>query len=224
MVRAEIFDMIDVALRKVRKTTIPFGGVQLILVGDLLQLPPVVEHKEEKIFREQWKSPYFFDAHSYPDLHVQTIELTKIWRQSDPNFIKLLDQIREGNVTDELLSQLNKCVAAPSSIGNDWTTLTALRKTADKINTEQIHNLNTKLFESIAKITGDVEQNENNFPGSYILLYKRNARVMAVKNDPEGRFVNGSFGIIQNATDKIITVKFDNGNVARLERSLFRRF
>ena len=218
MLRAEIFDMIDIALRKVRKTTIPFGGVQLVLVGDLLQLPPVVEDEEEKIFREQWKSPYFFDAHSYPDLHVQTIELTKIWRQSDPNFINLLDQIREGKVTNELLSQLNKCVAAPSSIGNDWTTLTARRKTADEINTKQIHNLNTKLFQSTAKITGDVDQNENNFPGSYILLYKRNARVMAVKNDPEERFVNGSFGIIQDATDKIITVKFDNGNVVRLEK------
>lgn len=103
MLRAEIFDMIDIALRKVRKTTIPFGGVQLVLVGDLLQLPPVVEDEEEKIFREQWKSPYFFDAHSYPDLHVQTIELTKIWRQSDPNFINLLDQIREGKVTKKLI-------------------------------------------------------------------------------------------------------------------------
>ena len=111
MVRADLFDMIDTALRRIRQNDAPFGGVQLVLVGDLLQLPPVVPNEDMQLFTgHPWTSPYFFSSNCYPLLDLYSIELTTIWRQKDDKFIELLNQVREGEISHDLLSQLNTCV------------------------------------------------------------------------------------------------------------------
>lgn len=110
MVRADLFDMVDVALRRIRKNETPFGGVQLVLVGDLLQLPPVVTTHEKSLFSSRWETPYFFSAHCYKELSLTNITLTTVWRQTDDDFIEVLNQVREGSVGEAALEVLNKRV------------------------------------------------------------------------------------------------------------------
>ena len=104
MVRADLFDMIDIALRRIRQSDELFGGVQLVLVGDLLQLPPVVTNHEAELFSSLWDTPYFFSAHCFGDLALTNINLTTVWRQTDEEFIEVLNQVREGSVGDSALS------------------------------------------------------------------------------------------------------------------------
>ncbi|WP_315184516.1 AAA family ATPase [Corynebacterium durum] len=215
MVRADLFDMIDTALRRIRQNDAPFGGVQLVLVGDLLQLPPVVPNEDMQLFTgHPWTSPYFFSSNCYPLLDLYSIELTTIWRQKDDKFIELLNQVREGEISNDLLSQLNTCVDEKYPEENGWVILTPYRKKAHKINQEKLDNIPGNILYSVAEFKGEAA--EKDFPGSVELLYKPGARVMSIINDPGNLFVNGSFGTITNATQDAITVKFDHGPTAEI--------
>ncbi|MFH0412474.1 AAA family ATPase [Corynebacterium sp. L4756] len=220
MVRADLFDMMNLALQRLRKNNRPFGGVQLVLVGDLLQLPPVVTEQESKIFTENWDSPYFFSAHCYDQVALNSINLTTVWRQSDEEFIEILNQVREGSLSDAALSRLNQQVDSDFEAPNDWVTLASRRKGVDKINHARLAALDTTKFLSVAERFGEADT--NSFSASEELHYAVGARVMTVINDPMNRFVNGSFGTITKATNDTITVNLDHsGETVELEKHVW---
>lgn len=210
MVRADLFDMMNIALQQARSNQKPFGGVQLILVGDLLQLPPVVEDSEREIFSTHWKSPFFFSAHCFSSLHLQNINLTHVWRQSDSEFIEILNQVREGSVGQAALDVLNERVDPMFHAPDDWVTLASHKRTVAKINGEHLQALPSKMLVAMAQHSGNTEG--ASFTGVEELHYAVGARVMTVTNDPAGRFVNGSFGIITEASTDKITVRLDHSD------------
>lgn len=210
MVRADLFDMMNLALQRLRKDTRPFGGVQLVLVGDLLQLPPVVTDDESRLFTEHWDSPYFFSAHCYDEVALSNINLTTVWRQSDEEFIEILNQVREGSVSCAALDRLNEQVDEDFQAPDDWVTVSSRRKGVDKINRERLEALESEKFLSVAVRSGDTDR--TSFSGSEELHYAVGARVMTVINDPLERFVNGSFGMILKASEDTITVQLDHND------------
>lgn len=215
MVRADLFDMMNLALQRIRKNSKPFGGVQLVLVGDLLQLPPVVTERETEFFNGHWDSPYFFSAHCYDDVALSSINLTTVWRQTDEEFIEILNQVREGSLSGAALDRLNQQVDPTFQVPDDWVTLASHRRTVDQINHERIEALGAEKFISHAEHHGDSDK--SSFSGSEELHYAVGARVMTIINDQLGRFVNGSFGTIVAATRDKITVRLDhNGEYAEL--------
>lgn len=208
MVRADLFDMMNLALQRIRKNPQPFGGVQLVLVGDLLQLPPVVTEREAELFNGHWDSPYFFSAHCYDEVALTSINLTTVWRQTDEEFIEVLNQVREGSLSDAALDRLNQQVDPDFQVPDDWVTLASHRRTVEQINHDRIESLNTKKYFSAAEYQG--EQDKNSFSGAEELHYAVGARVMTIVNDSLGAFVNGSFGTITAASDEKITVSLDH--------------
>ncbi|OFN34253.1 AAA family ATPase [Corynebacterium sp. HMSC072A04] len=215
MVRADLFDMMDQALRRIRRNGKPFGGVQLVLVGDLLQLPPVVTPNEAELFNSVWETPYFFSAQVYTQLDLEEVNLTQVWRQADPTFIDLLNEVREGSVGEESLEILNRLVVPDFDAPDDWVTLTSRKSTVARINRQKLANLPAAKFVSVAEGTGELPA--NSFSGEDELHYAEGARVMTVINDPKGRFVNGSFGQIVRATEHEIDVRIDaTGEVVTL--------
>lgn len=220
MVRADLFDTMDRALRKVRRTHLPFGGIQLIAVGDLLQLPPVVTAEEASLFHQHWSSPYFFSAHCYPEVKLSEINLTTLWRQSDDTFINILNEVREGTLGDESMRILNSCVDPTFIPPNDWVTLTARNNTAAKLNHEKLTSLGQPIFTSSAIMTGNATAAD--FNGSTELHYAVGARVMTTINDPSGRFVNGSFATVVTAgKDSVGLVIDDSGEHVTVARHLW---
>ena len=208
MVRADLFDMVDLALRQVRRNDKPFGGVQLVLVGDLLQLPPVVTNHEAELFSSMWDTPYFFSAHCFKDLALKNINLTTVWRQTDDDFIEVLNQVREGSVGDPALAVLNDRVDPDFRAPNDWVTLASHRRTVEKINHDRLAELDSPRFLSTAVHGGQTDS--NSFSGSEELHYAVGARVMTIINHPGDLFVNGSFGTVVEASADTITVKLDH--------------
>lgn len=208
MVRADLFDMVDLALRRVRRSNKLFGGVQLVLVGDLLQLPPVVTTHEAELFSSMWDTPYFFSAHCFKDLALTNINLSTVWRQTDDEFIEVLNQVREGSVGDPALAILNNRVDPDFRAPNDWVTLASHRRTVEKINQERLDQLDSPKFLSTAEHEGQTDN--NSFSGSEELHYAVGARVMTIINHPGDLFVNGSFGTVVEASADTITVKLDH--------------
>lgn len=208
MVRADLFDMMDRALRRIRGSGAPFGGVQLVLVGDLLQLPPVVEDAEREAFTEIWATPYFFSSHVYRDLQLTEVSLTVVWRQTDSTFVDVLNEVREGAVGPGTLEVLNSRVEPGFVPPPDWVTLASRRKTVADINARMLERLPGPLLTSVATRTGDTAS--INFGADDEFRYAVGARVMTVVNDPLGRYVNGSFGEITAASRESVTVRLDH--------------
>ncbi len=141
MVRADLLDSIDIFLRKYGKTRKrPFGGIRIIFIGDLYQLPPVVRSKEKEIFKEYYKSPYFFDAKVFQDLQIDYVELQKVYRQSDDRFLDILNAIRNKTITEEQLAILNSKVMPDFALpeGDFYIYLTTTNRLADTINKKNL--------------------------------------------------------------------------------------
>ena len=220
MVRADLFDMMDIALRRAREVNLPFGGIQLILVGDLLQLPPVVTDTEREIFRTRWETPFFFSADVYQRLKLQEITLTTVWRQSNEDFIEILNEVREGSIGEGARELLNSRVEPDFVPPKDWVTLASFNRRVAKINADHLAELPGKEFVSHAQYRNSADS--NSFNGADELRYKVGARVMTVINDPGRAFVNGSFGEIVEATEEIITVRIDaTGLHVKLKKHLW---
>lgn len=208
MVRADLFDMMDRALRRIRGNDVPFGGVQLVLVGDLLQLPPVVEDAEREAFTRIWSTPYFFSSHVYRELQLTDVTLTVVWRQADSTFVDVLNEVREGAVGPGALEVLNSRVEPGFVPPPDWVTLASRRKTVAEINGRMLERLPGPVFTSVATRIGDTAS--INFGADDEFRYAVGARVMTVVNDPLGRYVNGSFGEITAASRDAVTVRLDH--------------
>ena len=197
MVRVDMFENIDIFLRINREIDRPFGGVRVILFGDLFQLPPVIAGEFEKRYiYERYKTPYFFSSRAYKSVMygMETIELRTVYRQSERLFINLLDRIRSKSFEWEDLEDLNARVIDIEDIQHGSITLTTRNDTAQQINRERLNDLESKSIAFPAIIRGQFDQRV--YPTDSMLNLKKGAQVMTLKNDSQRRFVNGSIGHI----------------------------
>jgi len=219
MVRADVMDAIDMSLRLHRKSVEPFGGVQMILFGDLFQLPPVVSSQEEKeYFRTVYPNPYFFSAHVFQSkATMEKIELTKVYRQNERNFIRLLDAIRTMQFDHDDLESLNERYLPDSPIEEPYLTLCSVNALANQINALRLSGIDQPSVFFDAEVRGDF--NPKLYPTDYRLELRLHAQVILVRNDPEKRFVNGSLAKIVNLDHEGIVVEFqlENGKTQLLD-------
>jgi hypothetical protein len=225
MVRADIIDFIDKVLRIYsRNMSQPFGGKQLMMVGDVYQLEPVVRDEDRQLLQPFYPSSFFFDAHVFREKQVVSIELRKVYRQSDPVFIGILDNIRTSQATDRDLMLLNARVTAASQYPSPNTqhplsiTLSTTRDTVDYINTQHLEELPGDLVVYNGAVNGDFP--ESMMPTPIQLELKVGAQVIFIKNDMDHRWVNGTLGIIIGLDEdgSRIYIKKESGEEVDVER------
>lgn len=211
MVRADVLDAVDTILRYFRKKAhLPFGGVQVLFIGDLFQLPPVVPDADWTILRNYYKSPFFFDAHVMQAFPPVYLELDTIYRQRDPVFIEALNRIRNNELGTADLAFLNERYSPgfKPETNDGYITLTTHNYKADKINAAELANLTADLHRFEGIVEG--EFSERSFPTDKLLLLKKGAQVMFVKNDMERvrRYYNGKIGLVKRIEAGKIVVAF----------------
>lgn len=190
MLRADVLDMMDFALRHIRRNTQPFGGVQMLFIGDLHQLPPVV--RDENLLKLYYDTPFFFSAKGLADMDLVTIELTKVYRQKDETFLSILNEIREGKLSDAHHQLLNaRYVEDFEPKDETYVYLTSHNRMADSINQKRLKELKGKSYQYKAEVKDDFR--ENQYPNEEILELKVGAQVMFIRNDASGerRYYNG---------------------------------
>lgn len=224
MVRSDLLDAIDSVLRQYRKRhDLPFGGVQLLMIGDLQQLAPVVTAQEEQLLKEHYDTPFFFSSNALKQVGYLTVELKKVYRQQDEQFISLLNQIRENRASDATLQALNQRFIPnfePPKNSN-FIRLTTHNAPAQYINEQQLAALPSRAF----SYTAEVEDNfpESSYPADFMLTLKPGAQVMFIKNDPQHHFYNGMIGEVigvkpDEEGDKIIVRSKDSDEEFELEK------
>ena len=208
MVRADLLDAVDSVLRRHRRNKQPFGGVQLLLIGDLHQLSPVARQNEWNLLQQHYESVYFFSSKALGLTKLLTIELKHIYRQSDPNFIKLLNRVRDNRLDESSMAGLNQRYVENFTPDEDqgYITLSTHNRSADSINHVKLGDLPKKEHHFKAEISGDFP--EHIYPTPAILLLKEGAQVMFVRNDPssEKAYYNGKIGKITKISSKEISV------------------
>ncbi len=208
MVRADMLDAVDEAMRGFRHNESPFGGVQLLMIGDLHQLPPVVKPEDWETLGRYYDTPYFFGSRALQRTNYVSIELKHIYRQSDAEFIALLNRVRDNCLDEETLKKINSRYVPnfrpPSK--EAYITLTATNAVAFEINTKNLAQIPSSPCESRARISGDFPP--NSYPTEEKLVFKKDAQVMFIKNDlqPEKRYFNGKIGRIVRISDETICV------------------
>ncbi len=218
MLRADVLDAIDFMLQTIRKNKVPFGGVQVLFIGDLLQLPPVVKNDEWEILKMYYEGMFFFQSKVISQNPLLYIELEKIYRQSDKHFISILNNLRDNKLNQKDIQFLQQYVKPNFKPENDFITLTTHNAKADAINDEKISKLKTKEFTYEAIIVGDFP--ENMYPIEKQIHLKEGARVMFIKNDlsPEKLFFNGKMGTIASLSENEIEIQLDGGKMINVER------
>ncbi len=210
MVRADLLDAIDYALRRIRKIDQPFGNIQLLVIGDLFQLAPVVNQSVWNILQRYYSSPYFFDSISWKSSQPITIELTIIYRQSHQEFIDILNRMRYGTTTPADIERLNRNYQANFNPGKEkYITLTTHNHKANRINTDKMAELPEKPITYKAEIQDQF--NENAYPADAALTLKPGAQVMFIRNDPEGRYYNGKIAEVVSVSKDDLKIRFENG-------------
>ncbi len=240
MVRADIIDFIDLLLRTYSgNNREPFGGKQLLLVGDVFQLEPVVTPDMRDILRQYYTNTFFFSARAFEHTRLIPIELRKIYRQTEGEFIEILDRIRTATATHLDIERLNsRCIPAPATKATtaDITasnapaadsdipdgssnapvmTLASRRDMVDHINESRLNAIDRPLFKFTGTVTGDFP--ENSLPTDIELSLKEGAQVVFIKNSPDKLWVNGSIGTIETLTADRIEVKLENGDIHVIE-------
>ena len=199
MVRADLLDCIDYVLRHSReKLTEPFWGIQMVFIGDLYQLPPVVNKEEQRIFRTYYDTPYFFSAKVFDNFKLQIIELTKIYRQKDLKYIELLNSIRSNSINTKQLEQINQRYIVNFKPNNKelYIYLAATNAQVITINETELNKINGKKYKFHAKLEGDF--GKEYYPTATLLEIKVGAQIMMLNNDSKQGWVNGDLGKIIN--------------------------
>jgi len=200
MVRADLLDAVDGVLRHLRRNDQPFGGVQLLMIGDLEQLAPVAKDDEWSLLSNYYESPFFFDSQALKSTSYVCVELKKVYRQSDETFINMLNRIRENRIDHAFLQELNKRYQPGFNPDNEdgYIILTTHNAQAQRINGEKMSKINDKSYVYTATVKGNFP--EYSFPTDAELELKKGAQVMFVKNDPspDKRYYNGKIAVITN--------------------------
>ncbi len=224
MVRADLFDFLDLFLRLVRGNERPFGGVRLICFGDLYQLPPVVKGDEREAFEEEYETPFFFSSQVFDRLQrdrrvpLEYIQLQKIYRQTDERFISLLQEIRTQSITPERLALLNERVlddGRVDDLAGDFVVLTATKARAEAINNYHLECLPGRVRAYLANQDGKFPDSSR--PTLERLRLKKGARVMLLNNHPKGAWVNGTMGEIEAMYRDFVLVKLDGGETVKVD-------
>jgi hypothetical protein len=223
MLRADVLDAMDAHLRAARKSVRPFAGVQMLLVGDFYQLPPVVRGDEGQLLADAgYASPFAFSAHCLRAADVAQFELTHVHRQTEAEFIAILQAIREGEGLREALAALNgACFEAPP-LSVRPVLLTATNAIADRYNEAGLAKLTgaPRQFEGAFK--GELPKHgvtQDRLPAPMALTLKPGARVIFTLNDPEGRWVNGTLGVVTGLEAEVVRVAIDHGETVDVERA-----
>ena len=224
MVRADIIDFIDKVLRiYCRNHREPFGGKQLLLVGDTFQLEPVIKDDERQLLQPFYTSLYFFNARVWQEMPLVSIELKKVYRQKDTEFIGILDRIRTNTFSSIDLEQLNRRVGAQLDTSNSSLaiTLATRRDTVDYINSKQLDALEGDSVTFLGNIKGEFPL--SSLPTPMELEVKTGAQVIFIKNDKDKRWINGTLGRITDISieDGVICVETEDCNVYPVERELW---
>ncbi|MFA5103604.1 MAG: AAA family ATPase [Candidatus Margulisiibacteriota bacterium] len=223
MVRSDLLDCVDKFLRlNGPDSKRPFGGIQMIFIGDLYQLPPVVTSREDPVFKGHYKSQYFFDSKVFEGLPMEFLELEKIYRQTDEAFIFLLNSIRNNTVTDTQIDALNKRTGEKPSKSGYSICLTTTNKMALEINESELDKLDGLPVDFEAEVDGDVEQKQ--MPTEMHLKLKSGAQIMLLNNDKSGRWVNGTIGRIVSIGNEKIIVELENGSIAEVSQNTWDIF
>ena len=223
MVRADLLDQIDAVLRLHKDRHRPFGGVQLLMIGDLSQLAPVVKENEWALLREYYSTPYFFGSLALQQTQHVTIELSHVYRQTDRTFINILNEVRENRLTPASLALLNSRVKT-SSIGElegAYIRLTTHNAIANRYNEERMDALKGIRFTFKAKVIGTFP--ESSYPAEEDLILKEGCQVMFLKNDSQGsRYYNGKLGIVTSVDASKICVRgIEDDNIVEVEPEIW---
>ena len=214
MLRADILDGIDLVMRKAQDSREPFGGCRVLLVGDFYQLPPVIPQREHAVLAQLgYSGPYAYNSNvleNYPPVHF---ELNKVYRQRDADFVNLLSDLRVARNVEETVMAINDMCVGPHRDGHMPVLLTSTNAIAERYNRSGLQELDSKPVEYESKTKGNFSANRLPVPAQ--LALKKGARVMAVRNDPKKRWVNGSLGTIMSLSAEEVFVRFDSDPAIR---------
>lgn len=218
MVRADLMDHIDVELRRIRRNSKPFGGVQLLMIGDLQQLPPIAHGGEDELLRQYYKTLYFFSSAALKSMKYSCIELKNVYRQTDRHFIDILNHARNCTLTSQDISDLNaRYIPGFSPKPEDgYIRLMTHNRQVDYVNETELEKLDSKPYTFVAAVTGTFP--EESYPTADSLTLKKGAQVMFIKNDPERRFINGTLGEVKSIDKNSIAVRLaESGAIIDVE-------
>lgn len=218
MVRADLMDHIDVELRRIRRNSKPFGGVQLLMIGDLQQLPPIAHGGEDELLRQYYKTLYFFSSAALKSMKYSCIELKNVYRQTDGHFIDILNHARNCTLTSQDISDLNaRYIPGFSPKPEDgYIRLMTHNRQVDYVNETELEKLDSKPYTFVAAVTGTFP--EESYPTADSLTLKKGAQVMFIKNDPERRFINGTLGEVKSIDKDSIAVRLaESGMIIDVE-------
>ena len=219
MVRCDLLDAIDGELRKYKDRTKPFGGVQLLLIGDLQQLAPVAKESEWQLLSSYYSTPYFFGSKALQEVRMVTVELKHIYRQSDASFIEILAKVRNNTVDKATLDSLNSRYIEGfiPPVGEEWIRLTTHNNMANSYNEQMLSGIDAPVMSFACEVKGNFP--ETSYPADETLVLKKGAQVMFIKNDPSGahEYYNGKIGTVRGLDDDgniMVWCKEDNRNIS----------
>lgn len=208
MVRPDLLDVIDLILKEVKKNKKPFGGIQVCLVGDLYQLPPVVRSETKDIFLEKYgyECTHFFDSEIYKNTKFKKFVLTKVYRQQDKQLLENLMKLRARKDLKEVIAYFNDQKQIDPKLFNNAVTITPYRDVADRINEDKLNEIKEKKKTFLAEFSGSFETSKET-PAPKELVLKVGAQVIFIKNDQNKQWINGTTGIVKGYTDENIIVQ-----------------
>ena len=219
MVRCDIMDAIDYTIRKVMKNNLPFGGKQMIFVGDMFQLPPVVKAGPERDvlnYLYNTNEFFFYKSHVISSMRLVKIEFQKVYRQEDQRFLNILENVRMNRMSSEDIMLLNQRVCQPKDDGKMVITLASINRTADAINHRRLQEIDSEEFVFEGVVEGKFE--DKRFPAEKSLQLKVGAQVMFTRNDAQKRWANGTLGKVTELTDEEIKVTLNSGETFSVSR------
>jgi len=212
MIRGDLMDAIELSLRHHTGNSLPFGGVKVLLVGDPFQLPPVLrQHEETVLAAAGYRGPQFFQANSVADVDLGFVELSTAYRHPDPHWVDLLDSIRTQRNPADALREVNRRTGKHPTSGPALTTLVTRNSRADEINAWHMDRLPGCPVSLVGEVSGSFGIDNRRLPVPRILNLKPGARVMLIRNDPGGRWHNGSVGVVQEIEEERVVVKLESG-------------